>query len=45
MFNNYKIIDSKFIKEVDSECTILEHDKTKCKVILLINMLAYIAIA
>lgn len=37
MYNNYKILKSKFIKEVDSECTVLEHDKTKCKIILLRN--------
>ena len=37
MYNNYKILESKFIKEVDSECILLEHELTKCKVVLLKN--------
>ncbi len=35
--NNYKLIDKKFIKEVNGDCLLLEHNKTKAKVFVVNN--------
>ena len=37
MYKNYKLIEKKFIKDIDSECFLLEHEKTKAKVFLVKN--------
>lgn len=29
MYKGYKLIDKKYIKDVNSDCTLLEHEKTE----------------
>lgn len=37
MLDKYKLVEKKFIKDIDSECYLLEHEKTKAKVFLVKN--------
>lgn len=37
MFKNYKLVEKKYIKDIDSECILLEHEKTKARVFIAKN--------
>lgn len=37
MYKGYKIIEEKYVKDVDSTCVLLEHEKTSAKVLLMKN--------
>ena len=37
MYKGYKLIDKKYIKDVNSDCTLLEHEKTGARIFLMEN--------